>query len=75
MVLEHDAAHLLVEAVVSVVVVHLEGYVGVIAPVGIGLGAPTVPGELQLEGGRVVLHERVGPGAVRGARLSHHVKA
>ena len=53
-VLSDDAAHLLVEFMEGVEVVHGEGDMGVLAAVVVGLHLPAVPGELDLEGRLVV---------------------
>lgn len=74
-VLPDDTAHLLVEFMESVEIVHGECDVGVLAAVVVRLHLPAVPGELDLEGRLVVCHKGVGPGAVFGAHLAHHLHA
>lgn len=74
-VLPDDAAHLLVKLVEGVEIVHGECDAGVLAAVVVRLYLAAISGELDLEGRLVVRHEGVGPGAVLGAHLAHHLHA
>lgn len=75
-VLANNAAHLSMNLVGGVKVVHDEGDMGVFATILVGLNASTVPGELDFEGHAVVAHERIGPRAIArtNGKTQSHIK-
>lgn len=65
-----DAAHFVMQLARGLHIGDAEGQVRVFAAVVVGLGAAFVPGELKLEGGRVVRGEDDDPGAIIGAEAA-----